>query len=848
MKRVLAILLCVLTLVGTLAFGAAADDFSATLAQFPDSYKASLTALHKAHPNWVFKRVSVGKNFSVCLNAEHNCKAQECTVLVDSAKDPKACQADCPNAKYHLISDGTRCASYDYVAECMDPTNFLRESLIFQFEYLNAKSYYTKDKLEKVLDAAYSFMHQKTCKLSGKTYYYSQIILDACKTYNVDALFIISRITNEVGALYPVKLARGYEYKGKTVYNFFSIGAYPTTDASGKVITAPENGAKTAYNNGWTNPKAALEGGIKFIAEKYIKAGQYTNYFQKYQVNPNSKYDLFTHQYMQGVEAIIDESGYTYEHYNNIGVMGEKHVFYLPVYENLSKVDYEAQDVRFRNAADSTGYAYVNSLVSSELSLRSGAGSSYTKIAGIKRGVLLSLIGKSGAWYKVKALNGAQKGKSGYVKAAYVNPAPRITVTEDNNITLKPKLRVSTCTYALAYESVKAAVSINKSGVAHGNQKGTSVYQAKTSAGNIGYVEIACTGAIPAPAFSLSGGNRSVKVSWKAVSGAAYYRVYTYNTSTKKYARIAQTTGLSYTHKSLKDAAKYTYLVRAFDADGGSKYTTASNKSVYTLPQKPVFKASALTGMLTLSWSKAAGAEKYGIWRYDAKTNSYTKLANTTHLSYDVKGLKGNTKYTFLVRSYNAKSGWSAFTRADNKSIYTAPAAPTVTAKGGEKAIRLTWNKIANAAFYRVYVYNPTTKKYTRIAQTTALTYKITALAKGTQYTYLVRAFRDNASGSSYGVKNHVSALTIPAKPAVKAEVNGTSVRLSWSKVKSAQRYGIWSYNVRTGAYKKLANTTLLQHEIHGLTAGREYIYLVRAYNATGWNKFTVKDNIKVKI
>ena len=843
MKRLLALLLCIVTLAGTLVFYAAADDFSAVLAQFPDSYKASLTALHKAHPNWVFKRVSVGKNFAECLNAEHNCKAQECTVLVDSAKDSKACQADCPNAKYHLISDGTRCASYDYVAECMDPTNFLRDNLIFQFECLNAKNYYTKAKLEKVLEAAYSFMYNKTCKVGEKTYYYSQIILDACKANNVDALFIISRITNEVGALYPVKLARGYAYKGKTVYNFFSIGAYPHDGR-----TAPENGAITAYNNGWTNPKAALEGGIKFIANNYTKAGQYTNYFQKYQVNPNSKYAFFTHQYMQGVEAIIDESGYTYNHYNNIGVLEDAHVFYLPVYENLSKVNYETQDVKFRGVADSTDYAYVNSLVSSELSLRSGAGASYTKIAGIKRGVLLSCIGKSAGWYKVKVLNGAQKGKSGYVNATYVNPAQKITVAEGNNYTLKPKLRVSTCSFALAYESASAAVSVNKSGVAHGNRKGIAVYQAKSSAGNIGYVEIQCTGAIPAPSFMLSAGNRSVKVAWQSVSGAKYYRVYTYDTSTGAYTRIAQTTALSYTHKSLKDAAKYIYLVRAFDADGGSKYTTANNKSVYTPPQKPAFKATAFTGMLTLTWSKAAGAEKYGIWRYDAKTDSYTKLANTTQLSYDVKGLKGNTKYTYLVRSYNAKCGWSAFTRADNKSFYTAPAAPTVSAKGGENAVRLTWNKSAGATFYRVYAYHPATKQYTRIAQTTALTYKITSLAEGTEYTYLVRAFRDNSCGSSYGKKNHVSAFTIPAKPAVKVQVSETKAYLQWKAVKSAELYGVWRYDASNATYTKLANTTALQYEVSGLEPGREYQFLVRAHNATGWNMYTVKDTVDVTI
>ena len=43
MKKFIALLLCLVTIGGTCAFSAAADDFSSVLANFPDSYKASLT-------------------------------------------------------------------------------------------------------------------------------------------------------------------------------------------------------------------------------------------------------------------------------------------------------------------------------------------------------------------------------------------------------------------------------------------------------------------------------------------------------------------------------------------------------------------------------------------------------------------------------------------------------------------------------------------------------------------------------------------------------------------------------------------------------------------------------------
>ena len=841
MNHFLAWLLTVLTLFSVCAFAVqAADDFSATLKAFPDSYKSSLTALHKAHPNWVFKRVSVGKNFAECVNAEHNCKLQECTVLVDSPKDSKACQADCKNAAYHYISDGTRCASYDYIAECMDPTNFLRESLIFQFEYQNAKSYYTKDMLEKALDAAYSFMYQKTCKVDGKTYYYSQIILDACKANNVDALFIISRITNEVGAASPVKLARGYEYKGKTVYNFFSIGAYPTAGA-----TAPENGAKTAYNKGWFNPKAALEGGIKFIAQNYTKAGQYTNYFQKYMVNPNSNYDFYTHQYMQGVDAIIAESSYTFNHYNNLGILDKTHTFYLPVYENLSKVAYESQDLRFQGASPSGNFAYVNSQVSNSLSLRSKPSTTAgSRVGGLSRGTLLKLTGTSGVWYKVTVLNGGLQGKSGYVHGDYVNPAEKITLTKGTSVTLKPKVRTSTCTYTAAYNTAAGAVGV-KAGKANAFKVGYAVFRAVSSAGNLCYLEVESKSALPAPAFSVSGGEKSAVITWNKVADASYYRVYTYNKNTNKYDRIAETTATSFTHKGLAQGTEYVYLVRAFDALGiGSAYTAANHKAIVTRPPKAVFTLTAETDRVTVSWKSVKGATQYGIWRYNAKTDTYTELGRTAKLSFTESGLKPGT-YTYLVRGRNA-SGWAAFTRADNQSITTAPKAPTITVKGGDKAIRLTWNACAGATFYRVYTYNAGTGKYTRIAQTKALTYKQTGLAAGTEYTYLVRAFRNEHSGSSYGAKNHVKGLTVPAKPTVQVSTGKNSITFSWKAVKGAAHYGIWQYS--GGKYTKLANTANRSYTVTGLKPGTSYTYLIRSYNATGWNLYTTKDNIKVTI
>ena len=77
--------------------------------------------------------------------------------------------------------------------------------------------------------------------------------------------------------------------------------------------------------------------------------------------------------------------------------------------------------------------------------------------------------------------------------------------------------------------------------------------------------------------------------------------------------------------------------------------------------------------------------------------------------------------------------------------------------------------------------------------------------------------------------------------------VGKNSAVFSWKAVKGAAHYGIWQYN-GNGKYTKLANTAKLSYTVTDLTPGTAYAFLIRAYNATGWNLYTVKDNIKVTV
>lgn len=159
-----------------------------------------------------------------------------------------------------------------------------------------------------------------------------------------------------------------------------------------------------------------------------------------------------------------------------------------------------------------------------------------------------------------------------------------------------------------------------------------------------------------------------IKLSWKAVKGATGYRVYVYNTKTKKYNIVTKYVKgkTSYTVKDLKANTSYKFAVKAYTkVDGELFWAEESTKvTVKTLVGKTskITAAPAATSV-KLSWKKVSGADGYRVYVYNAKTKSYKILEkNVTGTSYTVKGLKAGTSYKFAVKAYDTvskKTVWS---------------------------------------------------------------------------------------------------------------------------------------------------------------------------------------------
>ncbi|MEA4922541.1 MAG: S8 family serine peptidase [Eubacteriaceae bacterium] len=150
----------------------------------------------------------------------------------------------------------------------------------------------------------------------------------------------------------------------------------------------------------------------------------------------------------------------------------------------------------------------------------------------------------------------------------------------------------------------------------------------------------------------------STKITWNSVSGAAGYRVYRYNSSTKKYELRASTGSTAYTDTGLATGTKYYYKVQAYN----SVATSGESAVVSARPRLSATKLKLAAGKkkMTLKWKKVSGASGYKIYRAAKKKGKYKKVATIKKgktVKWTNKKLKKKKKYYYKIKAYRKVSG-----------------------------------------------------------------------------------------------------------------------------------------------------------------------------------------------
>lgn len=311
-----------------------ASNIESIYANFPSGYHEKLVALAKAHPNWTFVAHNTGVDWYEAATQERvGNRSLVYKTVADSWKSKDPGDYDYSTGTY-IPKSGPNWfrASQEAVDYCLNPLNYLDETHIFAFEQLTYNAnVHNADGVNAIIRNSWMY---NTALEDGSSGYYCDVFVLVGSLTGVSPYHLASRVLQEQGTSGNAALISGYG----GVYNYFNVQA---SGATSEEILA--SGTAYAQSQGWTSRYASIYGGAARLGENYITKGQDTLYLQKFDVD-NSYYGMYTHQYMQNIQAPTTESASVYRAYANAGALNNNFVFKIPVYNNMpGNGDYQSK-------------------------------------------------------------------------------------------------------------------------------------------------------------------------------------------------------------------------------------------------------------------------------------------------------------------------------------------------------------------------------------------------------------------------------------------------------------------------------------------------------------------------
>ncbi len=625
--------------------------YKASLAEkgFPESYQELLWQMHQRHPNWQFKALSTGADFDVAVQEE--CATGKNTIAIN--KDYDIIQMLLLSKSYgngsttgyyqsdgtyiYKVIDGNQATQSGHVdatplavSYFMDPRNFLLDDMsILQFEeLLYDPSVHTLTAVQHILSG--TFMNGNTISYtttSGTTATinksYAQVVIEAAQATNVNPCYLASKIIQEVGSSGSGSVS-GTESGYVGYYNFFNIGAYASN--TGDAIT---NGLKRAVKEGWDNPEKAIKGGATFIDSSYINKGQHTPYLQKFNVNPNAYYAMYTHQYMSAVHDPAQSARSTYKSYNSTGTIEDARTFVIPVYNNMP--DFNTTSVKLNNSssmATTVSGSYIRNTPSYKYTSKGEPTNVVTTLPKNSTVEILDRVRSSTIASQYGALYLYQLYYPFWYKVKYNNGSVGYTSFENLQINSSYTMNLGS-TYQLGYtltpinnNSVRftsldsrIATVDAKTGLVTALKAGTTRIIAYTASGSVDYVDITVNVPIDLPSRLTSSvyavsedqlivsqipAGTTVEMLLNAINEKQYAAVYSGNERLSSSTRLATGMQLSLVNGSTR-IKSYVVAVRGdTNCDGYVKTGDASQVLQH------------ISGLTTLDGARAVAADANG--------------------------------------------------------------------------------------------------------------------------------------------------------------------------------------------------------------------------------------------
>ena len=367
---------------------------------------------------------------------------------------------------------------------------------------------------------------------------------------------------------------------------------------------------------------------------------------------------------------------------------------------------------------------------------------------------------------------------------------------------------------------------------------------------------------------SVTRGDKTLNVSWDAVSGASSYNVNVSGDHKGSWHRAKSgVSGASTTITGVDNGGTYYVAVQSVGSGGKlSGWRNSSAAGPYTPPNTPnppgapgSVSISRGDGTLTVSWGAASGAASYNINLSSNGKGSWTRAkSGATGTSATLNATNSATYYA-AVQAVNS-GGLSGWTNSAAAGPYTPPAPPTpptptpapapdppstpssVTVTRADGTLSASWDAVDGATGYHITYSSDSKQSWTAAADNHAGT-SITISGVDNAKTYVVAVRAKNAGGGSGW--RHSPAMGPYTPPAPPAAPTGLSVTpgngdyaVAWDAVSGATGYDV----------RAKASGSSTWHDAASNVTGTSYTYTtsqtldhigVRARNAGGPSAWT---------
>ena len=265
-----------------------------------------------------------------------------------------------------------------------------------------------------------------------------------------------------------------------------------------------------------------------------------------------------------------------------------------------------------------------------------------------------------------------------------------------------------------------------------------------------------------------------------------------------------------------------TFLLTFSFAAGAAEADSPGEKAQFTS-----FSSTA-TG-ITLSWKENDEAVGYKL--YEIKDGKGSLVKKTADCSARLTELTPDTEYLFRVRAYTKDADGNTVNGILSDVL-------TVRTKLGDignlhfiaasdSAIKVGWNKVKNAGYYKVAVAPFGQSTYKTVGTTTNDSFTVKELVGKTGYKIRVVAVSDKNTSVYTRIPLHTKPTAVKSVKAAAAEYE--SITVKWDKMPYATQYSVYVCETKDGKYKLKGTTAKTSFKASFDRPGTQYYFKIRA-------------------